>query len=352
MVPKPYLAQPSWLDAHRTFHEGEGWKQADAYVQPVLDKLRDLGAGAFDQVFNKHPLLYGLGGGGLLAGGVAVHELMNAKPVSPAEQRRRRLAALVEAEAMGKQSSYEIPLGLGLLGGTMAGGLGGRMVGGAAGGANAPKGRRLEGVGRGVLYGGNIGSLGVGGGLAGGLAGDALADRLPEHLRSWAAPIGAGLGALGGGGIGYGMTRAMVGPASWERKDKKHKDHEKEGHYPGCRSSRKHQARQHRAKKRRVRRKHASAELVDGLMSIIKQAAAEKCGCGCSTCSKCGNSPKQKVRVINGPDIRTNKGHFAWRGRGATSVSDDPTYAHFGTTKAGSLGARAATLVLSLPVAT
>lgn len=152
------------------------------------------------------------------------------------------------------------------------------------------------------------------------------------------------------------MMNTIMGPPTWEQKvpareDKKHEGHEKESHYPGCKKSRRTQAKQHTAKQRRIRRKHASVELVGSLMSIVKQAAAEKCGCGCSSCSKCGTGPKQKVRVINGPEVRTNKGHFAWRGRNATSVSDDPSYSHFGI-KAGALGAQAASLTLTRPVST
>jgi hypothetical protein len=100
-----------------------------------------------------------------------------------------------------------------------------------------------------------------------------------------------------------------------------------------------------------MRRKHASAELVDSLLGVVKRAAAEKCGCGCATCVACGTKQAQgeiqKVRVRR-PESRTNKGQFSWRGRGSQDLRDDPMYDHFGT-KAGSLGAQAAALALSLP---
>ena len=73
---------------------------------------------------------------------------------------------------------------------------------------------------------------------------------------------------------------------------------------------------------------------------------AEKCGCGCSTCSARSSGGKQKVRTINGPDVRTNKGQYHWQGRNAKSVKDDPMYDHFGT-KAGALGELAARLALA-----
>jgi hypothetical protein len=126
-------------------------------------------------------------------------------------------------------------------------------------------------------------------------------------------------------------------------------DIEKAGHYPGCKKSRRHQGRQRRTKQRRMRRKHASAYLPWVLAGIVKRAAATKCGCGCASCAACGTGEgtKPKVRVQR-PEVRTGGGQFAWRGRGAGSLKDDPMYEHFGT-KAGELGARAAALHLAAP---
>jgi hypothetical protein len=242
----------------------------------------------------------------------------------------------------------------------------GALIGGPIGAYKAPSGHRWEGAARGagagfgaetglglgLLGGGGLGAL-AGGGLGYGLG---SLSGTPEGGRAGAtiggllgAGLGGGAGAYHGATGGYSLANRFMGPPSWEKKEHKHKgkEHEKEGHYPGCKSSRKHQGKQHTAKQRRMRRKHASVNLVQSLLGIIKQAAAEKCGCGCSTCTKCG-ATKQKVRVINGPEVRTNKGHYAWRGRNAQNVSDDPSYSHFGT-KAGSLGARAALAILSLP---
>ena len=251
----------------------------------------------------------------------------------------------------------------------------GAAIGGPLGAIKAPKNHGWEGAGRGALAGAGLetgAGLGstigmLGGGLSGAGLGGTVGYGLGRVLGGEQGGLtGAGIGAIGGGltgglgGLGYGaykggeggydLANYLMGKPSWEKKPKHKKDekHEKEGHYPGCRSSRKHQTKQKKTKQRRVRRKHASAELVGSLMGVIKQAAAIKCGCGCSTCAKCGTGEKQKVRVINGPQIRTNKGHFAWRGRNAKAVSDDPSYEHFGT-KAGSLGTQAATLALSMP---
>jgi hypothetical protein len=126
---------------------------------------------------------------------------------------------------------------------------------------------------------------------------------------------------------------------------------DKQGHYPGCRKSRKTQSRQQAKATRRRMRKHGEAP-VDALLGIIKRASAEKCGCGCSDCPACGikeaqpkGMPTQKVRVQR-PETRTNKGQFAWRGRGSQDLRDDPTYDHFGT----KLGALAANLALAQPM--
>jgi hypothetical protein len=129
---------------------------------------------------------------------------------------------------------------------------------------------------------------------------------------------------------------------------------EKAGHYPGCKSSRKTQHRQQSKKNNRMRRKHASAAeqyMPWILAGIVKRAAAEKCGCGCTDCAACGTKEAggavQKVKVQR-PETRTGKGQFAWTGRGATDLRDDPMYDHFGT-PAGALGAKAAALALSGP---
>ena len=260
--------------------------------------------------------------------------------------RRRRLAAMFEAEATGKmamvkQAMPPYPL---LLGTT----LGGLALGAPAGAMMAPPGHRWEGAGRGMWAGRGTIAGGVGGGLGGVLLGSELGKALGgDTYGGMGGAIGAGLGGVTGAVGGNAASNWMMGPPSWEREEHKHKKHhEKEGHYPGCKSSRKAQGKQHKAVKRRMRRKHASVALIGSLMGIVKQAAAIKCGCGCSTCAKCGSGEKQKVRVINGPQVRTNKGHFAWRGRNAKSVTDVPMYDHFGT-KAAAIGAHAAALALA-----
>jgi hypothetical protein len=440
-VPQPKIPEPSWLDKTRTFG------------RRAIKHIGD------------HPLEYGLGaaGVGLGLGGLAA--LHNQPPPLTEDERRRRLARLIEAEATGKEAAA---------GTVMLGAMGSRLTGAAAGAAygrhRAPETHKSEGAARGMLYGGNIATGGLGGALAGGLGGGLLSGHLPESVRPWAVPVGAGLGAFAGGLGGHGLTRWALGEPSWKHKgeepkehekghrkagmDKaaigtmplvfgsmlgggalgaplgalmappghrwegagrglgsglmtgglggalannmgivgglpgaiaddpageilgqgvglgaggllggmlghgmgesmmgrpsweragpghkpKHEEHEKEGHYPGCKSSRKAQARQRKKKQGRVRRKHASARLVGELLGVIKHAAAVKCGCGCADCAACGSGPgRPRVKVVHGPEVRTGGGRFAWKGRGATSVKDDPMYEHFGT-KAGALG--------------
>jgi hypothetical protein len=311
----------------------------------LLEQIGQLGQGAMTHIkHNAVPYGVGVGAAGLGAlglGGMAAMGKDEVEPaIDPEEERRQRLAALIEAEATGKTAMHKTAITHAI----------GALAGLPLGAAMAPHGHRHEGALRGMIAGRNIGLFGGLGALGGGIGGHLLGSALGDYGGTGAL-IGAGLGGLGGGIMGHATTHEQIGRPSWEHKKPKHKkreEHEKEGHYPGCKSSRKHQSKQKKTKQRRVRRKHASVELVGSLMGIIKQAAAIKCGCGCSTCAKCGTGEKQKVRVINGPQVRTNKGHFAWRGRNATSVRDDPTYEHFGT-KAGSLGQRAATLALSLP---
>jgi hypothetical protein len=335
----------------------------------LLEQIGQLGQGAMTHIkHNAVPYGVGVGAAGLGAlglGGMAAMGKDEVEPViDPEEERRQRLAALIEAEATGKTAMHK------------TGFLEGALIGAPLGAIKSPKGHGWEGAARGGFAGGSLatgaGLGGLAGLLGGGLGGAGLGGAAGYGIGSLlggeeGGRAGLGLGTAGGavaggtGGFGlgtyhggkggYDFANWLMGPPSWEHKKpkhKKHEEHEKEGHYPGCKSSRKHQSKQKKTKQRRVRRKHASVELVGSLVGIIKQAAAIKCGCGCSTCAKCGTGEKQKVRVINGPQVRTNKGHFAWRGRNAKAVSDDPSYAHFGT-KVGSLGIQAATLALSMP---
>jgi hypothetical protein len=241
-------------------------------------------------------------------------------------------------------------------GGFIPPGVLGGALGAGIGAARAPVGHAGEGAGRGGLAGFGT-ELGIGGGAGLGLlTGLGLGSAFPESVRPASTAIGAGLGLLGGGiygGIGgHKLMNMAMGKPTWARrkpgKGRTHEhEHEKEGHYPGCRSSRKVQARQHRKKKRRAFRKHASAELVGELLGVIKRAAAVKCGCGCADCAACGTGTKSaRVKVVHGPEVRTGGGQFAWRGRGAKAVTDDPMYDHFGTTKAGALGLMAGRLAL------
>ena len=216
------------------------------------------------------------------------------------------------------------------------------LIGAGLGAYQAPSGHHTEVAGRGAVSGFGLGA----GALLGGLAGHAAGSGAFGTLGVGGPLLGAGMGALAGGFGGHHLASQYLGQPSWEPEDKPKHEHEhghsreKEGNYPGCKSSRKHQARQRTRKERRVRRKHASAYLPWVLAGIIKRAAAEKCGCGCTDCAACGTKqagePKKKIRIQH-PEVRTNGGQFAWRGRGAQAVNEDPSYAHFGTTKAGEL---------------
>jgi hypothetical protein len=516
-ITTPGPASPPW------------WDQAKTMGQGAWNKVQGWGQGAMQDIKN-WPLPYAVGAGlgALGAGGYGLYSYLNQETPEQERkrkllERRRRLAEIIEAEATGKEAmvkesvnpaqfyrvmkliehlgrlphkvgkpskphkpmtkkgAISLPLAAGLMAGPMIGGGAGRLVGGTLGSTMAPHGKKREGLGRGILVGSNVGTLGAAGGLMGGLAGDRLSEYLPERLRGLAVPVGAGLGALGGGAGGYGLGNWMLGKPSWEWSDKDddksesdgrtkqgrvktamgtlpligattlggaaigaplgalmagkghrwegagrglgtgmmtgmmggslaslggiggrvladepqspdifgvsgpgqiaglalggglgglagygeaqrlheeaaqekqrkqhHEGHEKESHYPGCKKSRKHQGKQRATSRRRMRRKHAEAYLPWVLAGIVKRAAALKCGCGCSTCAACGTGPKQKVRVIHGPEVRTNRGQYAWKGKGADSVKDDPMYDHFGT-KAGALGHQAASLALSSP---
>jgi len=283
----------------------------------------------------------GIGGGlGLLGGGTLGFHEAN-RLMGPATWEKKHEKKEHKKEGMDK-SAYGWAVG--------------PAVGAPLGAMMAPSGHRWEGAGRGAYAGLGSGLFSGVGGLAGyglgGLAGQALGGDTGRVLGQLA---GSGLGSIGGGIGGYQLANAAMPRPSWEhhneRKEKhEEKAHEKEGTYPGCHKSRKVQAKQQARNTRRRMRKRGSFDLPWVLAGIIKSAAALKCGCGCTDCAACGTkqADKQKVRVINGPEVRTGKGQFAWRGRGAQSVRDDPMYDHFGISKAGDLGARAAALALSL----
>jgi hypothetical protein len=79
---------------------------------------------------------------------------------------------------------------------------------------------------------------------------------------------------------------------------------------------------------------------VVGLTTLLDKHA---CGCGCAKCKATAarkkvqvkralveGPPRPPVRVVHGPSIRTGQGRFAWQGRSARKVTDDPEYARFG----------------------
>jgi hypothetical protein len=94
-------------------------------------------------------------------------------------------------------------------------------LGGVVGLARAPKGYRAEGVGRGVLrgLGTDVGALigGVGAGSLGLAAAKALEGKVPADSVTGgmlhASPV---LGALIGGGLGFGAVGHMLGRPRWE----------------------------------------------------------------------------------------------------------------------------------------
>ena len=115
------------------------------------------------------------------------------------------------------------------------GGLG-TLIGAIGGTAMAGKGNRVEGLGRGVGkgLGWDIGGYGgsIAGGLGGGLIGPALMAAIaksqgrqlsPEELAA-ATMTGAGVGGVGGyvggGMMGKGLVGKLMGPASYDKKNK------------------------------------------------------------------------------------------------------------------------------------
>jgi hypothetical protein len=384
LSPQPHIPEPSWLDNRRT----EGWKAAAVsdYISPdLLARMQAFPGEAMTHI-GAHPYAYGgaLGalGLGLGAGGLYGSGAIPLPKLSPGD-RKKKLQQMVEAEATGKQASLEKEGITHVIGG---------LLGTGIGAATAPHGHRGEGAFRGMIHGhriGLLGGLGAGGGALAGMPGGPLG-----------MGVGAGVGGTLGAAAGHAWAKHRLGEPSWKRgpdirhtpppKEKheppkhkakgkhappKHKapHHKKaeldpgivqailldstldalgkQGHYPGCRKSRKTQSRQQAKATRRRMRKHGEAP-VDALLGIIKQASAEKCGCGCADCPACGTKeaqpkgmPTQKVRVQR-PETRTGKGQFAWRGRGAQDLRDDPTYDHFGT----KLGAAAASLALAQPM--
>lgn len=320
---------------------------------------------------------YALGAGGVL-GLAALSQAMAAR-----RRRRRRqelLAAMAEedgypkyaAAAVAPAAARELPsprelTALALLP-VAAGGLAGGLTGPLIGALRAPKGKRLEGGLRGAMIGRTAGAGGALGAIGGGLGGDALAGRLPEGLRPYAGlagAVGGGLAGLAGGG---GLGRWVLGPPSWERQEHGDRHHEskplapkhltKDATYPGCGRSRRVQGRQKaHAARRRLRKR---AEAVAGLFAALEPAGgprtsrtasanpsilAEKnaCGCGCARCRATAarakvrvkralveGPPRAPLRVVHGPTVRTNRGQYAWQGRRAKAVTDDPEYARFG----------------------
>jgi hypothetical protein len=115
------------------------------------------------------------------------------------------------------------------------GGLG-TLVGAGVGTANAPKGNKMEGLGRGVGQGlgwdvgGTLGAnVGAGAGTIGGLSLIALLETLTEQrlgqgaqngVMGLGAASGAGAGYLGGGFLGKHLAKGMMGNPSWQNKDK------------------------------------------------------------------------------------------------------------------------------------
>jgi hypothetical protein len=370
MVPRPKMPPQSGEETRRSMGPGASMPDKQAAVSDLTsnwaDKLKGLPNQAWQHVTSgNNPYYYGTGLGALGLG-LGAAGLYGAGAFSPRhfdeQERRRRLAAIVEAEATGKQAMVKSAIPVSALAAAgISPAISGAALGAPLGAALAPPGSRVEGLGRGTISGAATGAGGYAGSLGGAIGGRALANKiiankgLSPRYGLLGTVGGALLGHLAGSGAGYGLSNAMMGTPSWEAKPPTPPGMTppvvKAGHYPGCRKSRKHQHKQHTKKQNRVRRKHASVYLPWVLAGIVKRAAAEKCGCGCSSCAACGTktaAEPQRVKIQR-PETRTNQGRFAWRGRGANSLRDDPEYARFGSVKAGELGVRAATLALSLP---
>jgi hypothetical protein len=188
--------------------------------------------------------------------------------------------------------------------------LGGMAVGGVGGGVLAPKGSRAEGAARGALTGRAVGAFGLGGAAGGGL----LADYLARHATGGTNGDSAAIaGALGGGllgGLGGAkLNRWMMGPPSWERK----KDRGAKSAAAALDDLTAKLAA--RARPPKLRPFMPSK----GRAPRRRKVAAEGCGCG-----GCG-TPARKYRKV-GPERREGGARFAWRGRGARNVYDDPGY--------------------------
>lgn len=191
-----------------------------------------------------------------------------------------------------------LPVALGALGGT--------AIGGTVGGLRAPRGRKVEGVARGVLSGRMAGSLGTLGAIGGGLAAHDVAGRYgtDDNLPVVLAALGGGtLGAIGG----HKLNRWVMGPASWEEKPKREKKSEVDELLDKL--ARAQKLKPWMPSKGRFRR---------------KKAGAEKCACaGSVMCGPC--AAKKKYKEVR-PERREGAAKFAWRGRGAKSITDDPGY--------------------------
>jgi hypothetical protein len=146
---------------------------------------------------------------------------------------------------------------------------------------------------------GDIIGTGAGGAVLGGLAGNALAG---TPGMAGGALLGGGLGAAGGARL----ARTWLGRAERPHKEK-HMDKS------GCNNLRvKRKVRPHMPSKGRIPRRRKLAELL------------EKCACtGGVMCAEC--KAARKYREVR-PERREGNARFAWQGKGAKDITDDPGY--------------------------
>ncbi len=91
----------------------------------------------------------------------------------------------------------------------------GGTLGALPGLAGAPKGKRTEGLGRGVARG-----AGMGAGAFYGLTGAQNVANMLQVENPWAALGLMGAGGIGGGIAGDVLTRGLIGRPTWETEDK------------------------------------------------------------------------------------------------------------------------------------